>query len=210
MRRPHEDRPPYAPPRVAIPKPHASLIPTPQPSITSQYEPIARRIRSRFPTVDQPSPKVNKKTDTASIAKRTLSQTAAMASVITPAQAAQRQYPAKFLQSLAMLVLDKTSGQLLQYCQLRKQPVFAHIWNTSYSNELGRLCQGIGQGSKGPKHQRVEGTNNFRLIKFANIPQDRENKFATPWLSARSNLTKKIPIACASLSQLVKFATLGM
>ena len=40
-------------------------------------------------------------------------------------------YPAKFLQSLAMPVLDETSRQLLQYRQLRKNPKFAHIWNTS-------------------------------------------------------------------------------
>ena len=160
--------------------------------------------------MNRPPPRVNKKTDTAPISTRTRSQTTAMASVITPAQAAQRQYPAKFLQSLAMPILEETSGQLLQYSQLRKHPKFAHIWNTSYTNELGRLFQGIGQGSKGPKHQRVEGTNNFRLIKFANIPQDRENKFATPWLSARSKLTMKIPSQHASTSQVVKFVTLVM
>ena len=75
-----------------------------------------------------------------------------------------------------MTVLDGTSGKSLQYLQLRKHPKFAHIWNTSYANELGRLCQGIGQGSKGPKHQRVEGTNTFRLIKFEDIFQDRRKE----------------------------------
>ena len=75
-----------------------------------------------------------------------------------------------------MPVLDETSGQLLQYRQLRKHPKFAHIWNTSYVNELGRLCQRIVKGSKVPKHQRVEGTNNFRLIKFADILQDRQKE----------------------------------
>ena len=120
--------------------------------------------------MDRPPPRVNKTTDTVPIAARTRSQTAAMASVITPAQAAQQQYLAKFLQSLEMPVLDKYSMQLLQYRQLCKHPNFALIWNTSYANDLGRLCQGIGQGSKGPKHQRVEGTNTFRLIKFVDIP----------------------------------------
>ena len=96
--------------------------------------------------------------DAAPISRRTRSQTAAVASGITPAQAAQRQYPAQFLQSLAMPVLDETSGQSLKYCQLHKHLKLAHIWNTYYTNELGRLCQVIGQGSKGPKHQRVEGT----------------------------------------------------
>ena len=75
-----------------------------------------------------------------------------------------------------MPVLDETSGQLLQYRQLRKNPKFAHILDTSYANELGRICQGIGQGSKVPNQQHVEGTNTFRVIKFADIPQDRRKE----------------------------------
>ena len=75
-----------------------------------------------------------------------------------------------------MPVLDETSGKSLQYRQLRKHPKFVHIWNTSYANELGHLCQGIGQGLKGPKHQRVKVTNTFRLIKFEDIPQDRRKE----------------------------------
>ena len=135
MRRPHEYRPPEAPPRVSIPKPNASPIPTPLTSSTSQYEAVARRTSSRFPrTVDQPPPRVNKTPDTAPIARRTRSQTAAMAIVVTPYQAAQRRYPDKFLQSMAMPVLNETSGQLLKYRQLRKHPKFAHIWNNSYAN----------------------------------------------------------------------------
>ena len=72
-----------------------------------------------------------------------------------------------------MPVLEKTSGQSLQYRQLRKHPKFARIWNTSYANKLGWLCQGIGKGSKGTRQQRVEGTNTFKLIKFSDISQDR-------------------------------------
>ena len=140
VRRPQEDRPPASPPRVVIPKPPVILI-TKIPSII-QDGPIARRTPSRFLSVDRAPPRVNKTTDTTPIARRTRSQTATMASVINPAQAAQRQYPAKFLQSLSMPVLDETSGQSLQYRQLCKHPKFAHIWNTSYANELGRLCQG--------------------------------------------------------------------
>ena len=75
-----------------------------------------------------------------------------------------------------MPALDKTSGQSLQYRQLRKHPKFAHISNTSYTNKLGKLCQGIGKDSKGPGQQRVEVTNTSRLIKFANIPQDRRHE----------------------------------
>ena len=75
-----------------------------------------------------------------------------------------------------MPVLDETSGQSLQYRQLRKHPKFVQIWNTSYANELSCLCQGIGHGSKGPKYQHVEGTNTFRLIKFEDISQDRRKE----------------------------------
>ena len=167
MCRPHEYRPQDVPPRVAIQKSNSSPIYTTVPSITSQYEPVARRTSSKFhQTVDQTPPRVNKTPDTGPIARHTRSKTYALASVITPAQAAQQQYPARFLQSLKMPVLDKTSGRSLQYRQLRKYPKFFHIWNTCYANELGRLCQGIRHGSKGLKRQRVEGTNTFRLIKF--------------------------------------------
>ena len=177
MCHPHEDQPPYAPPRVSIPKPNAPPIPTPLPSSTSQYETVAQHTRSRSPhTVDQPSPRLNKTPATVPIAMRTHSQTAAMASVITPSQAAQQQFPAKFLQSMEMPVLHETSRQSLKYRQLHKNPKFAHIWNNYYANELGRLCQGIGQGSKGPKHQRVEVTHTFRLIKFEDTPQDRRRE----------------------------------
>ena len=64
-----------------------------------------------------------------------------MANLITLSQAAKRRYPAQFLQIPAILVLNKTSVQLLEYIQLRKHPKFAYIWNTSYANELGQLFQ---------------------------------------------------------------------
>ena len=65
--------------------------------------------------------------DTAPVDRRTCSQTVNTASVITPTQAAQRRYPLKFLQSLAMVILNEMSVQSLQYRQLRKQPKFAQI-----------------------------------------------------------------------------------
>ena len=147
MHRTQEDRPPDVPPRVVIQKHDVSLIPTMVPYTISCFEPVAQCTSSKVPpTVDQPHPRVSQTPDTGPISRRTRSQTATMASVITPAQASQRQYPAQFLQSLEMPVLNETSGQSLQYRQLCKHPKFAHIWNTSYANELGRLCQGIGQG----------------------------------------------------------------
>ena len=99
-----------------------------------------------------------------------------MANVINLAQVAKRRYPAQFLQSLEIIVLDETSGQLLEYRQLHKQPKFFHIWNTSYANKLGRICQGVGKVSKVPKNQRVEVTKNFRIILFEDIPRDRQKE----------------------------------
>ena len=75
-----------------------------------------------------------------------------------------------------MPVLDKTSGQSLQYRQLRQHPKFAHIWNTSYANELSRLCKGVGKGSKGPMKQHMEGANTFHIIRFEYIPQNRRKE----------------------------------
>ena len=107
MRRPHEDQPQEVPQRVAIKNPNASPIPTTVPSITSQYEPVVQRKRSKSPqTVDKPPPRVNTTPDTGSIVRRTHSQTATLASVITPAQASQWRYPDQFLQSMAMPVLE--------------------------------------------------------------------------------------------------------
>ena len=98
MRRPQEDQPPASPPRVVIPKPPAILIL--QMPIASQDEPIARHTRSRFPSTDRAPPRVHNTIDTAPISRRKQSQAVTMASVITPSQAAQQRYPAKFLQSL--------------------------------------------------------------------------------------------------------------
>ena len=120
-------KPPSPPPRVVIPKPPAPLPrvvitkPPDKPIPASPEEPIAQCKRSHNPPT----------VDTAPVARRTCSQNANTASVITPSQAAQRRYPRKFLQSLAMPVLDETSGQSLKYRKLRKHPKFARIWNTS-------------------------------------------------------------------------------
>jgi len=76
----------------------------------------------------------------------------------------------------AFPVLDDSTGNILKYRELRKHPNYADTWNTSYANELGRLCQGIGRGNQGPKNQRVAGTNTFRLIPYNAIPKDRRNE----------------------------------
>ena len=71
---------------------------------------------------------------------------------------------------LALLVFDPATGKFLEHRQLRHNPWYKATWDTSYANELGRLCQGIGTGST-PSLQQVSGTNNtFFLIDFQDIP----------------------------------------
>ena len=73
----------------------------------------------------------------------------------------------------AFPVLDADTGEVLEYRQLRKHPKHTETWTTSYANELGRLCQGIGRGTQGPSNQRVAGTNTFRPIPYLAIPANR-------------------------------------
>ena len=123
MHRPNKDQPQDVPPRVVIQKSNASPVPTQVPSAKINYEPIARRTSSRVPrTVDQPPPRVRKTQDIGPISRCTRSQTTVVANVITPDQAEKLRYPAQFFQSLAIPVLDKTSGKSLQYLKLRNSP----------------------------------------------------------------------------------------
>ena len=69
----------------------------------------------------------------------------------------------------ALSVLDPATGEFLEHRQLRRDPRYKAVWDTSYANELGRLCQGIGSGTT-PTKQRVGGTNTFFLIDFQDIP----------------------------------------
>ena len=79
---------------------------------------------------------------------------------VQPYQAANRKYTRYLLELWctpappvleAMPVLDEESGKLLEHMQLRRHPRLKDTWDTSYSNELGILCQGIGRGTVGPK-----------------------------------------------------------
>eukprot|EP00804_Cyclotella_cryptica_P030074 CCRYP_016953-RA/>CCRYP_016953-RA protein AED:0.43 eAED:0.43 QI:0/-1/0/1/-1/1/1/0/160 len=63
----------------------------------------------------------------------------------------------------------------LDYKQLRTHPKLGHIWNKSYANELGRLCQGIGTGDSGTE-QCVQGTDTFYVIDYKDIPSDRHSE----------------------------------
>ena len=91
------------------------------------------------------------------IARSTQSQTQSQANIVTPARLAACRYPAAIFQYIALPVLDKETGKLLEYQQLKKDLRYAPIWNPSYANELGRLCQGVGKGTKGPRKKKSGG-----------------------------------------------------
>ena len=77
----------------------------------------------------------------------------------------------------ALLVLDPSTGEFLKHHQLRCDPRYKATWDTSYANELGRLCQGIGSGSgSSPNTKRVAGTNTFFLNDFHDIPAHKRKE----------------------------------
>ena len=51
-------------------------------------------------------------------------------------------------------------------------------WNTSYSNKLGRLFQGIGVDPTNPTKHLVKGTNNFHAIHYDGISLERQKGIA--------------------------------
>jgi hypothetical protein len=75
----------------------------------------------------------------------------------------------------ALSVLDPTAGDFLEHHQLHRDPHYKTTWDTSYANELGHLCQGIGSGPT-PNSQRVAGTNTFCLVDYNDIPLHKGKK----------------------------------
>jgi hypothetical protein len=65
----------------------------------------------------------------------------------------------------ALAVLDKATGNLLNYRQLLHHPAYNADWTLSSANEFGRLANGVGG--------RVKGTNTIKFIRKSDIPSDR-------------------------------------
>ncbi len=99
----------------------------------------------------------------------------------------------------ANAVLDPTSGQFLEHRQLRRDPRYKTTWDTSYANELGRLCQGIVDGPK-PGTKQVDGTNTFFLIDYDNIPAHKKKQICHTKVVCEVRPEKDNPIATASPS----------
>ena len=72
---------------------------------------------------------------------------------LSPLAAVSRTFPSEFIKGwaasevlhgnqwspLALSVLDPDTGQSLEHCVLHRHPQLGPDWNTSSSNELGRL-----------------------------------------------------------------------
>jgi hypothetical protein len=69
----------------------------------------------------------------------------------------------------SLAVLDKESSKLLKHRQFQQNPHYKEVWDRTYSNELGHLCQGIGTGDKA-SCKRVAGTNTLHLFLYLDIP----------------------------------------
>ena len=68
---------------------------------------------------------------------------------------------------MAMAVMDKDTGKMLNYRQLLRHPKYKKEWSTSSANEFGRLAQGVGGRIKKP-------TDTIRFIWEKDIPKARK------------------------------------
>ena len=119
-------------------------------------EPISKRTRS---SIDSASPPTIQAIQTSNepIADRTISRTLSQ-KYMTPSHS--RELATQLLTHVSNSVLEQETDKQLSYGQLRKHPNFQETRNKYFSNEMGRLCQGLGIGTNSIG-KRVEGTNTF-------------------------------------------------
>ena len=67
---------------------------------------------------------------------------------------------------------DAETGESFEYRQLRYHPKYQKISEESYWNEIGRIFQVVGTGEKGPKKERVAGTETFHVIWYEYVLVD--------------------------------------
>jgi hypothetical protein len=93
---------------------------------------------------------------------------------------------------LALSVLDPTTGNMLEHCQLQRDPWYKTTWHTSYTNDLGRLCQGIGSG-EAPSSKHVANTKTFFLINYHNTPLHKRKEICHTMVVCKVHLDKDNP-----------------
>jgi hypothetical protein len=65
----------------------------------------------------------------------------------------------------ALVVMEKDTGQLLNYQQLIRSPKYKKAWNLLAANKFGCLTQGVGN--------RIKGTNTIKFIHKREVPTSR-------------------------------------
>ena len=65
-------------------------------------------------------------------------------------------------------ILDDETGKYLEFCHLIKLDKYQDIWTKSFSNELGRLAQGI---------RNISGTNTIDFIPYSDVPAQTNVKY---------------------------------
>ena len=147
-------------------------------SITRPPEPIAQRTRASCPNYYAALARTPGITPACQQPLRPL-QATLRTCIISPklySQAALDALCDQALPNLAAPVLDHETGLTLEHRQLRRHPKYKDIWATSYANELGRLCQGVGTSPTDSSKKRVEGTDTFHVVNFDDIPSDRRKE----------------------------------
>jgi hypothetical protein len=95
--------------------------------------------------------------------------------------------------NMALPVLDQALGKVLKHSQLRHHPEYKEVWDRSYTDKLGQLCQGIGTNASTPSGKRTNGTNTLQPIQFNNIPADEWGNVAQTKTVCKVRLMKEDP-----------------
>jgi hypothetical protein len=69
---------------------------------------------------------------------------------------------------LSNAVVHPTTGKQMEYMALMNDPDLQPLWKRGFSNEAGRLFQGI---------RDIPGTNTCFFVELTNIPKDRKIKY---------------------------------
>ena len=128
--------------------------------IPSNHQPIPQQLCSQsVPKQLEPTAEIDQP-----VAHHTQYRTTHQDLRVHPGLATKRKYPSEFInlwctprpeEHTEIPVLDNETGESLEYCQLLQlchHPKYKYVWNTSYSNELGRLCQGVSGNTSGSQN----------------------------------------------------------
>ena len=80
---------------------------------------------------------------------------------LTPKTLSRRIFPIAMINA----VLDKDTGELMEYLRLMKNPKYFPLYSNSYAKDLGHMAQGMSDLS--------EGTNTIFFIPQKEVPADR-------------------------------------